>query len=325
MAYISKSQNSKSSPVENFPVFDTSYIKSYTDQLGLFTYALRKYRTYGLKNKELNTKLKFEPNGQTNLGLGFNYKWINLGVAGSFEFMNKDNHVYGETSRLDLQFNAFSRFIGFSGHYQKYTGFYLSNPDDFLNWDESYYPYLADLESTSFGISVFYFFNHKKFSYKAAYIRNEVQKKSAGGFVLGSYIDVDKLYRPSGFVPEELPDSLNQLFNFNGFTTYVAGISFGYTYTQVFLKRCFINFSLVPGIGYRALSISNGKVPANFTGSINARISLAYEGKRFYCGISSYSSAESFKYESIDISTNSGLLRFYLGKRFQFKKHKKVN
>jgi len=320
--YLSIGQTFANSLNEIVPNYDTNYIKSYTDHLGIYPYALRKYRSYGLRNKELKTKLKFEPNGQTNLGLGFNYKWINLGFSTDFEFMNKDNDEYGQTTSLDFQLSAFSRYFGLSAHYQKYIGFYLSNPDDFSDWNETYYPYISDLQSSSLGLSLFYFFNNKKFSYKAAYIRNEVQKKSAGGFVLGAYADIDVVYAPSGFVPNELPDSLNQLFSFNGYSTYVAGLSFGYTYTLVFLNRFFVNLSLVPGVGYRTLSIwhvsSNKETEPNLTGLLNTRFSIAYEGKHMYFGFSSVSNNESFKYESIDISSNSGLVRLYLGKRFHF-------
>jgi len=327
-ALLSASQNMEDSQIENIPDYDTNYFRSYTDHLGLFTFAARKYRSYGLKNKELDTKLKFAPNGQTNVGLGFNYKWINLGVSTSFDFMNKDNHKYGETTRFDLQLNAFSRYLGLNAHYQKYTGFYLSNPEDLTDWQQKFYPYLSDLQSSSFGLSLFYVFNNKKFSYKAAYIRNEVQKKSVGSIILGAYSDFDVVFAPSGFIPEELPDSLKPHFDFNGYSTAVFGLSFGYTYTFVVLKQFFINLSLVPGLGYRTLSIwyisSNKKTEPNLTGTLNTRMSAGYEGKHFYFGVSSYASNESFKYESVDISSNSGLLRFYLGKRFQGKKHKQL-
>ncbi len=325
-AYLSISQTDENAVDDIIPYYDTSYINSYTDHLGIYTFALRKYRTYGFKNSELKSKLKFEPNGQTNLGLGFTYKWINLGVSTSFPFMNKDDEVYGKTTRFDLQLNAFSRFLGLNAHYQKYVGFYLSNPQDFTTWDKPYYPYISDLQSSSFGLSLFFFFNNKKFSYRASYIRNEVQKKSAGGFVLGAYADIDVVSAPSGFIPEEIPDSLNQYFNFNGYSTYVTGLSFGYAYTIVFLKRCSINLSVVPGLGYRSLSIwyvsSNELVHPSFTGSITGRMSIAYEGKRLYSGISFISSGESFKFESVDISSNSGLIRFYIGKRFHFNKNR---
>lgn len=309
--------------------YDTSSIQSYSDKLGLYIYSIRKIRRYEFKNKELNKRLKFEPNGQTNLGLGFNYKWMGIGVAVSMPFINKDNDKYGETKRFDLQLNLFSRFMGVSAYYQNYHGFYLSNPNDFFKWENNYYPLLGDVQSASVGASVFYFFNNKKFSYKAAFVRNEVQKKSAGGFILGAYFDLDVITAPSGFIPEELPDSLVQIFDFNGYSTFVTGVSFGYAYTLKMFRKMFINLSLVPGIGYRNLSIwyisSITETKPSFTGSVNARMSLGYEGKRLYWGMTGIVNTESFKYESVDISSNNGQIRFYFGKRFNLgKKHKTI-
>ncbi|MFN8258816.1 MAG: DUF4421 family protein [Bacteroidales bacterium] len=305
----------------NISSIDAQYIKSHTNKLGIYIFTSRKYRTYGFKNNENDVKLRFEPNGQTNLGLGFNYKWLNLGVAASFDFMNKDNNVYGNTDRLDGQINAFGRKVGLSAHYQNYKGFHLSNSQDFFDSDTILFPYFSDMQSVSYGISFFYFSNNQRFSYKAAYIRNEVQLKSAGGFVLGAYFDLDHLKREDGFVPPQLPDSLKQYFQLKGFTTHVAGLSFGYAYTLVFLKHFFINLSCVPGIGLRSLSVDyfdkQRSAEPGFTGSLSLRSTLAYEGKHFYCGFTSHSGFESFKYESIDISTNRGQIRFYAGKRFK--------
>jgi hypothetical protein len=300
---------------------DSVNIISHWDKLGLYIYSIRKFRTYELKNSNLGLKLKFEPNGQTNIGLGFNYKWMGLGIAVSMPIVNKDNGVYGETKRFDLQLNLLSRFYGVSAYYQNYRGFYLSNPQDYLNWKESFYPNLSDMQSTSTGLAVFYWLNNKNFSYKAAFLRNEVQKRSSGGFVMGAFTDIDIVYAPSGFIPRSLPDSLSRIFDFKGYSTIVSGISLGYAYTLVLFKKTFINLSLVPGIGYRNLSIwyitSNNKTKPGFTGSLKGRFSLGYEGKHFYMGLASIGGMESFKYEEVDISSTSGQIRFYVGKRFK--------
>lgn len=298
---------------------DTTNIISYKDKLGLHIYSIQKFRTYELKNSRLGTKLKFEPNGQTNLGLGFNYKWMGLGLAFSMPFMNKDNDIYGETSRFDLQLNLFSRFYGINAYYQNYSGFYLSNPNDFSTWNEPHFPALSDLQSTSTGISAFYWFNNKRFSYKSAFVRNEFQTKSAGGLLIGFYADYDLVYAPDGFIPDELSDSLINIFDFKGYSTFVAGISMGYGYTFVFFKHLFLNLTLSPGIGYRNLTvwhiIENDKVKPDFTGSLKAKFALGFNTKRLYLGASSIIGAESFKYEEVDISSTSGQLRIYIGLR----------
>lgn len=311
--------------------YDTSRIESHYDKLAFHVFTIKKFRNFELKSTEFEEKMNFEPNGQTNLGLGFNYKWIGIGMAFSLPFMNKDNDVYGKTSRFDLQLNLFARSYGISAYFQNYKGFYVANPEEFSTNTFETYPYLEDLQSFSLGIEGFYFFNNKKFSYKAAFIRNEVQKKSAGGFILGGFYKLSAISAPSGFIPAELPDSLNQFFNINGYVTSSFGVSVGYAYTLKLFKRAFLNLSAVPGVGIRNLRISktNGdeETVRDGTGNFTARVSLGYEGKRFYWGAASIISVESFKYESIEISASTGYAKFYLGKRFDLtkKKKKKVN
>jgi hypothetical protein len=328
--FLALSIISKANPSFNGQDFsDSSNITSYRDKLGLYVYSIRKFRAYDLKNADLGLKLKFEPNGQTNIGLGFTYKWIVLGLGFSAPFVNKDNDIYGETKRYDIQLNLFSRYFGVSAYYQNYQGFYLSNPQDFVNWNKPYFPKLDDIKCISEGISLFYWFNNKNFSYKAAYVRNEFQKKSAGGFILGAYADFDNVDAPNGFIPEDLPDTLTNIFDFRNYSTSVFGVSFGYAYTLVFLKRFFINLSAVPGIGYRNLSvdynIKNDNVLHDFTGTIKGRFSFGYEGKHFYFGSSAIAGMESFKYEEVDISTRTGQFRIYFGKRFNVGKKSKNN
>ncbi|MEN8121243.1 MAG: DUF4421 domain-containing protein [Bacteroidota bacterium] len=308
---------------KNFKI-DTSSIVDLSDNLGIYLYTSSKQNSLELKDLSTKKKLKLQPNGQTNLGFGFNYKWIKLGVAYGLPFMNQDDEKYGETKRLDLQLNIFTRLLGIDAHLQHYTGFYLSNPDDYTDSIYTTYPYLANMQTTSLGMSAYYFFNNKKFSYKAVFTRNQIQKKSAGSFILGGFYNLNYAYSPNGFVTEELADSLKSTFPLHGFVTNVMGLSVGYTYTLVFLKKMFLNASLVPGIGIRFSEIiktsqSEVLLPA-LSGSITLRFSLGYEGKHFYAGLKSITAVNSYNYESVDISSSTGNFQFYVGKRFKLKK-----
>jgi hypothetical protein len=306
-------------PYTKIPI-DSSNITSYHDKLGLYFYSIRKFRTYALKSTNSGLKLKYEPNGRTNIGIGFNYKWMGLGLAVGIPYLNRDNAIYGETNRFDLQLNLFSRFFGINAYYQKYQGFYLSNPRDFLISNKNTFPTLNDMQCSSMGLSAFFWMNNHEFSYKAAYVRNEIQNKSAGGLILGVFADADVVYAPSGFIPNTLPDSLASIINFKGYSTYVGGISFGYAYTLKFFKHAFINISLTPGVGYRHLSIwnisSQDKIKPGISGSVKGKCSVGLETKHFYLGASSIGGLESFKYEEVDISSTSGQIRLYIGKRF---------
>ena len=93
--------------------------------------------------------MSYSPNSNLNLGLQFNYKWFGLGLAFNFPFINNDNHKYGETTRFDFQTNIFTRSLAIDLYYQKYQGFYIENPEEYIpDWDPEFpYPQRPDIVS----------------------------------------------------------------------------------------------------------------------------------------------------------------------------------
>ena len=94
----------------------------------------------------------------------------------------------------------------------------------------------------------------------------------------------------------------------------------GYTYTVVFLKRFFINATLVPGLGYRNAKFWVDDIETNLEGnltvSLTARVAMGYEGKHLYAGITLVSTVDNYNYESLSISSSTGNIRLFIGKRF---------
>ncbi|MCK5028817.1 MAG: DUF4421 family protein [Bacteroidales bacterium] len=300
--------------------YDTTRITDLTDKLNIYTGFLGKIHTIELNNSDINNKLSLEPNGKTSIGLGFNYKWLGLGIGFSPGFMNTDNEIYGNTDRLDTQLNIYTRSFGVDAYFQYYNGFYLKNPDNFMEWTSESFPLRSDLQSYSFGLSTYFFTNNKCFSYKAAYKRNQIQKKSAGSLIYGAYFNANIVKAPGGFIPEELPDSLTNYYNLDAYYTNSFGGSIGYTYTLVFFKRLYLNASLVPAIGYRNSEFrfgdQNSKTDLDLTLSLTTRFALGYEGKHLYAGLTFVSFIDSYNYESISISSSTGNVRLIIGKRF---------
>ena len=308
---------------------DTSKIEDMSHKLALYANTISKFHNIEIKNIETTDKLKIKPNGQTNVGLGFNYKWLGLGASFSLPFMNKDDKIYGKTKRFDTQLNIFSKWFGLHAHLQYYKGFYLENPKDFQIWNEEFYPQIGDIEALSLGVAAYYFFNNKNFSYKAAYTRTQIQKKSAGAFILGGFYNLDIALAPSSFVPYELnnPDIAND-FDINAYSTAIIGLSIGYTYTFV-IKRFFINLSLVPGFGARVVKLwannQQYKISPTLSSSVTTRISLGYEGKHLYWGLNIINNSNSYQHEKYEIESSTGNIKLFIGKRFNFSLKRKNN
>jgi len=304
--------------------FDTTRIADLSHLLAVYTNLSGKINSLDISSINTENELHIVPNGQTTVGLGFDYRWLGLSTSFSLPFMNKDDEFKGTTERFDVQINYYNNSFGIDAYLNYYKGFYLDNADDFMDWPFENFPLLQGMETFAFGISSYYFFNNKKFSYKAAFTRTQMQKKSAGSFILGAYMNRNVAIAPDGVYPVELPDSLMNNFDIDGFSNTLIGITFGYTYTWVFLKRFFINLSLAPGVGYAqpevSTSLEDMKIEPTVSASITSRLSLGYEGKHLYMGFNLVAINHNFSYEPIEVSSTTGNLRFFIGKRFDISK-----
>jgi len=91
---------------------DTLYIEDYSRKLTVFTYGKTKYVKVFFRNKTNNKEIGFSPNNNFNIGFGFTYKWLGLGIAFNLPFdikqitlqklrnyglINSDNEVFCES------------------------------------------------------------------------------------------------------------------------------------------------------------------------------------------------------------------------------------
>jgi hypothetical protein len=298
------------------------YFEDYTDHLALRLYTLTKFSSLNIrKDPEL---LRLLPNGQTNLGVGFHYKFIGIGISFGLPVSKSRIDKYGKTTRFDLQFSTYSKWLGADGYIQGYRGYYLDNPQDFMDWNEENKPKVPDMRIFSLGGSAFYIFNKDKFSYKAAYLRTQVQKKSAGSAVLGIFAHYDAAKTDNGFVPTELPDSIRSDIDLSQFDVVSGGISAGYMHTFVIRGNFSFNFSLIPGFGIQKIAIQRldgtGGIQTQPAAQLIARGALGYDFKKVYLGINASAIFRNFKYKEYNFDLGTEQIRFFIGKRFDVRK-----
>ena len=130
-------------------------------------------------------------------------------------------------------------------------------------------------------------------------------------------------------MPSELDNTLIDDFDINAYSTAIIGISIGYTYTFVFLKRFFINLSMVPGFGTRVVKLwADGqeyKIAPSLSSSVTSRVAMGYEGKHLYWGLNLINTINSYQNEKFEIASTTGNFRFLIGKRFNFSLRRKKN
>jgi len=300
------------------------FIEDLTDLLTLRLYTMTKYNTLEIINPY--GKVIMRPNGNTTLGVGFNYKGLGLGLSFGRPLSKENIQKYGLTNRFDVQGSYYGKRIGLDGFVQGYKGYYMANPKDFIEWDKEDYPQVQDMRVFSIGGNGFYLFNSKEFSYKAAYLRNQIQKKSAGSFSAGIFFYHDMVRTENGFIPAEMPDSIRQDFDLKDFDATSIGISIGYQHTFVLSGNFFINFQLTPGLGYRRLSsrtVSGGSGDVNKAAiQVYGRTALGYEFRQFYIGATGSIILRSFKYKDYEVDLGTEQFRIIIGKRLNVSKNK---
>lgn len=212
---------------------------------------------------------------------------------------------------------------------QAYKGYYISNPGDFINWNEKYYPQLPDMRVLTLGISAFYMFNSNKFSYRAAFKGNQIQKKSAGSITAGLFGVFDKIRTDNGFVPKELVDSTDIVFDLKSFQAFTVGVNVGYMYTFVIKKGFFISLAGAPGIGYRhyqLADINNNKNAINQLAlQLAGKIAIGYNWKRYMVNFNTNFNLRNYNYKSYELSMLTEQLKLTFAVRFQTKTSKKRN
>ena len=306
------------------PVENKAYFDDYSELLALRIYTNTKYNTLDIIKD--NQKFTLAPNSPTSLGAGFNYRDYGLAIAFGLPKSKTSKKKYGSTNRLDVQANAYGRKWGFDGFGQIYKGYYLTNPNDFMDWNEDEFPKLPDMRILSVGINTFYIFNNKKFSYKAAYVRNQVQRKSAGSLTLGIFGHLDLANTDGGFKPVELPDSVAYSMDLKGFNTLAVGITIGYFYTWVIFEKFFINLGINPGFGNQRIELETTNEEKSVKNApaaqLSARGSLGYESKSFFIGITANTTWRNFSYKGYDLDLATEQLKVFIGKRFSIHRNK---
>jgi len=257
------------------------YIADYEQKLILSVFTAKEFLNITVEDK--NQDLMYMPNNPVELGLGFSWKNSVFSFAYGYGFDFMRDKKLGKTKSFDLQFHHYNRRFVLDFFLQRYKGFYMEDEKN-----EIKNVLAPDLELRQYGIYGQYIFNHKKLSYKAAYIHNEKQLRSAGSLLAGGGIYFSRIRSDSSFVYKELDN-----FQF--------GASIGYTYTWVINKRWFMNGTITTGINFGCENFSKlGKQKLEVSPTVFPRISIGYDHDSWSLGLT-YLSNMTFPVFSDDI------------------------
>ncbi len=309
---------------------DSVYVQDLSRDLTVRLYGSRKYNYYDMHDRKLDEEVLYRPNANNNVGVGFNYKFIGLNLGFNLPFINNDNDKYGKTKYLDLQTHLYTRKLVVDFYGQYYQGYYKGETKRFF--DNALSVKAAgirpDIINTNIGLHAQYIFNDKRFSYRAAFLQNEYQKKSAGSPLVGAEIFAWQMRGDSALVPAEpRGDGFYEGMPFTRSSNISLALNGGYAYTLVIAKHFFITGSLAiaAGVNRSVFAFNDGSGKAHgFGWQLNStlRIAAGYNSPKYYVGV-----------HYVDISTRgsapvarayqtfgAGNLRFSIVRRFGLKK-----
>lgn len=310
-------------------VLSNTYFETYHNRLQVFGYGIHKYTSFHLSNPEqIDSKLKFKPNGTFDFGAGFNYEWIRLALALDLAQVNNNEQLYGTTRKFDLQIDLLSRRWMYGINTAYYKGYYFDNPETLLEVELSVDTAIKrpDLRTLHLGVQANYVFNNEKFSLKAAVVNNERQKKSAGSVLLGWYASGYSIKGDSAIIYRPANQYHIDSWEVRAVRSLSMGASIGYAYTVVCCKNFYASAGGMIGLSFQLIDVnSNASEFGNFQKDIAPRLnyyaSIGYQDDKNLIGISFWNdSYEVHAPNAFDFTYTYGKLRFFYGRRFTIAK-----
>ena len=312
---------------KEFNAIDTNYISPNLYNLAFMLEHSTWYEHYRLGNNAKNNpqSLNFSPSLGTKLGIYFGWRWIFLGYTFDVEDLLGRNK--NKAKKKEMSLNIYSSKFGIDLYYRK-TGsdFKLRSHNGFSDGTPLFRNFDFDgLQSEIKGLNAYWIFNHKKFSYPAAYSQSTNQRRSAGSFMVGFSYSQHNISFNYAKLPSPVLNQLNPGLQFNHIKYSDYSLGFGYGYNWVFAKNWVSNLSLLPGIGYKKSKIDdNDFKDESWIKDINfdliTRAGIVYNNAKYFIGASLVMHTYDYRKPNLSVTNSFGTLRIYAG--FNFWKRK---
>lgn len=319
--------------VRNFSEVDTAYIEPQHYNFTLMLQNTNTYEAYTIRTPQGNN-IKFSPEMTVRLGPYFGWRWAFLGYT--FDLSHFSNN-----KKQEFDLSIYSSQLGIDLFYRKTGNDYVIRS---FKLDEDVVA--TSLDGTDFsgisasikGFNLYYIFNHKKFSYPAAFSQSTVQRRSCGSAIAGiGYtrhsltVDWNKLYNVVALkmgvdVADKYLDS-NLTFGKIEYTD--VSLSGGYGYNWVFAHNWLFASSLAFAVGYkqtigdvdnrgfsfRDFSLKN----LNIDGV--GRFGVVWNNTKWYYGANTIFHMYNYRKPQFSTSNIFGSFNVYIGFNFARKKH----
>ncbi len=251
----------------------------------------------------VHTRSDLHTSHKATLSFGVNYMGISAGLA-----INPAN-LAGKNKDVEFNVNAYSRRLSVDASYQMSK----TLAGNIEQGDKTIYVEHGYIDMKILNIAGYYTFNHKRFSYPAAFTQSYIQKRSAGSWLVG-------LSYQGGVMKttDEVPAGVPQVRIYSGHFALGGGCAYNF----VIRKKLLIHISFLPTI----VVLNRNNITVNgerrFTEThfpdliFNERLALVYTfNEKHFAGATFVISSTLFRSSDILINQNKWRLRAFFGFR----------
>jgi len=318
--------------IRGFSYIDENYVEPQHYNWSLMVQGSYNYDYYRLSSN--NQSVSFAPPPTFKFGPYFGWRWVFLGYTVDLK------NISFRKSKLELDFSVYAAQLGADVYYRHTgSGYRIRNVklDDDIDTRLLEDVPFSGLKVGVTGLNVYYIFNHKRFSYPAAFAQSTMQKISCGSWMAGlgymqNTLDFDHEELEAVVQEHTLQDvKLDSGLMFNNIKYYNVNASVGYAYNWVFARNLLFCASLSASLAYKASrgettdSDKSGFDMGNFNLDGIGRFAVVYNNNRWYAGTSAI--VRSYNYHKSRFAANNilGSLNFYVGYNFGARgRYKKV-
>lgn len=287
------------------------------------------YRLGGGKGSN-NQSINLAPNANAKLGIYFGWRWIFLGISFDIkDLLGKEKSPY-QKNRKELMLNLYSSKFGVD-IYSRRTGsdFKITSYSNFDLQNDYVDTHFEGFESKIKGLNAYWIFNHRKFSYPAAFSQSTNQRRSCGSLMAGFSYSQHKITFDQSLLPYEMQEQIRPSLQFHNLKYTDYNLSVGYGYNWVFAKHCLLNVSLLPAIGFKKARVDDQPTSTesgwkewikdvNF--DLITRAGITWNNSKYYIGASLILHTYDYRKENFSMTNSFGSLRIYMGLNFWKKK-----
>lgn len=318
--------------IDSFSDVDENYIEP---QHYLFTGMLQATYSYEfytlLCDNGTPQSINLAPNGSIKFGPYFGWRWLFAGYTFALGTSSYDK------TKTEFDFSFYTSRFGIDLFYRR-TGCDYKLRNVRLGNDVN----TSALQNVPFdgvkvgitGVDLYYIFNHRRFSYPAAFSQSTCQKISCGSWMAGAgyttntlSLDYNKLQT---LIDKKLGAQTVQLdsgLKFNNAAYYDISLSAGYAYNIVFARNFLFCASGQLALSYKEshgrtmgfFSIENFSF-RKFVPNLIGRFSVVYNNMRWYTGLSAIVRSNNYMDSRFTTNNTFGNINLYVGYNFGLRK-----